>query len=132
MELQQLSLFAIAQNSNQCSPPIAKLGYVSCLGSRTIMPLTSISWSRTPLIASLQPPKPAFVVRADSNPQDTAEESEQDAASVNVDQPPDPEAEAEQVSEPKPLRKPRVKLGDIMGVISSFHYVIVVKMMHEL
>lgn len=111
----------------QCSP--TKLGFsssscaASILDSRNL-PLnsrvssTSISWRCTPLIA-----KPSFVVRADSNLGAAS-------ASVNVDEVVDevPEDEGEQVldSEPeieeqKPLRKPRVKLGDVMGVNSLFY-----------
>lgn len=83
------------------------------------MPLISTSISRrcSPLNA-----KPTFVVRADSNP---------DAASASdvVDEV--PETDAEEVSESdleveqlKPPRQTRVKLGDVMGVISFFHIAI--------
>ncbi|KAJ1391726.1 Translation protein SH3-like domain superfamily [Sesbania bispinosa] len=122
----QQALFA----PNHCTP--TKLGFSSSLassscpasklGSRNV-PLissSSISWRCTPLIA-----KPTFVVRADSNP-DAASDSvdEVPEASDNVDEV--PEAEAEQVSDsdpegeqPKPPRKPRVKLGDIMGILNQ-------------
>ncbi|XP_061343929.1 large ribosomal subunit protein bL19cz isoform X2 [Gastrolobium bilobum] len=99
----------------------------SMLGSRnvpliSIFSSTSISWRCSPLIA-----KPAFVVRADSNPEGGGEATE-DVASDDVVEVPEAEAESEseQVSDSdpgldpsKPARKPRVKLGDIMGILNQ-------------
>lgn len=76
------------------------------------VPSTPISWRCTPLIA-----KPSFVVRADTN-LDGGGEATEDVPSDNAEKV--SEGEAEQVSDseaPKSPRKPRVKLGDIMGVI---------------
>lgn len=78
------------------------------------VPSTPISWRCTPLIA-----KPSFAVRADSNVEGAGEATE-DVPSYNVDEV--SEGEGEQVSDseaPKSPRKPRVKLGDVMGVISG-------------
>ncbi|XP_019445029.1 PREDICTED: 50S ribosomal protein L19-1, chloroplastic-like [Lupinus angustifolius] len=90
--------------------PIAKVGFVSCcptsrLGYRNT-PFTSISWSH-----SVQKHRAGFVVRAESEPQENAQNVEQEAPSVDV------EEQEEEVSEAKPTRKPRVKLGDIMGIL---------------
>ena len=122
-KLKQALFPSVPQNFNQFSP--TKLGFsymVSCcptsaLGSRN-MPLiarvssASFPWRCAPLVA-----KPTFVVRAESNSEGGGEATEnvEDAASDNVEEAPEAEAE-EQASEPRPPRKPRVKLGDIMGV----------------
>ncbi|CAL0331710.1 unnamed protein product [Lupinus luteus] len=96
-----LQQFAIPQYSNLCSPPIAKLSFVSSCSTSRNIPFTSISWSH-----SVQKHKPHFVVRAESQPQETTENVEEEE-----------EEKEEQVSEPKPARQPRVKLGDIMGIL---------------
>lgn len=128
------ALFALPQNPNQSFPH--KLGIStmvsycpSALSSRSL-PLfskftsSSILWTCGPQVA--QPIKSMFVVRAEANSEggddagDGAEEPE--TASVEEVQ----EAESEEVSdsdpkvdEPKPPRKPRVKLGDIMGILNQ-------------
>ncbi|KAE9613125.1 putative ribosomal protein L19 [Lupinus albus] len=98
-----LQRFVIPQN------PIAKVGFVSCcltsrIGYRNI-PFTSISWSH-----SVQKHSTGFVVRAESEPQENAQNVEQEEEEQE-------EEEQEEVSEPKSARKPRVKLGDIMGIL---------------
>lgn len=76
------------------------------------VPSTPISWLCAPLVA-----KPSFVVRADSN-LDGSGEATEDVPSDNVDEVPEVEEEQASDSEPPKLpRKPRVKLGDVMGVI---------------
>ncbi|KAL5168235.1 50S ribosomal protein L19, chloroplastic [Glycine soja] len=78
------------------------------------VPSTPISWRCTPLIA-----KPSFAVRADSNVEGAGEATE-DVPSYNVDEV--SEGEGEQVSDseaPKSPRKPRVKLGDVMGILNQ-------------
>ncbi|KAK7406314.1 hypothetical protein VNO78_07937 [Psophocarpus tetragonolobus] len=78
------------------------------------VPSSPISWRCSPLFA-----KPSFVPRADSNLEGAAEAT-QDVPSDNVDQV--PEVEPEQVSDsgsPKLPTKPRVKLGDIMGILNQ-------------
>ncbi|KAI4327180.1 hypothetical protein L6164_019672 [Bauhinia variegata] len=128
------ALFAIPQTPNQCSP--SKLGFstlVSCcpstLGSRCLPLLSrvssgSISWSFSPIIA--QPLKRTLIVRADSNSDGGVESSEsvEETASDSVEEVAEVEAEQSldsdpQVDEPKPPRKPRVKLGDIMGLLNQ-------------
>ncbi|XP_027360877.1 50S ribosomal protein L19-2, chloroplastic-like isoform X2 [Abrus precatorius] len=97
-----------------------KLTFPSSLVSSRNVPFISrvpsapISWRCSPLIA-----KPSFVVRAESN-LEGSDEATEDSASDNVDEV--PEAEAEQASDsepPKSPRKPRVKLGDIMGILNQ-------------
>ncbi|KAE9606878.1 hypothetical protein Lal_00025888 [Lupinus albus] len=94
-----LQHFAIPQYSNLCFSPIGKLSFVSSCSTSRNIPFTSISWSHT-----LQKHRPHFVVRAESQPQETTE---------NVEE----QEEQEQVSEPKLARQPRVKLGNIMGIL---------------
>ncbi|XP_057449767.1 50S ribosomal protein L19-1, chloroplastic [Lotus japonicus] len=113
---QGLLLFA----PNQCSP--TKLGVSSCLGSRNfpLISSTSISWRcNNPLSA-----KPSFVVRADSNVDAASDNAgEVPEAEGSVDQvPEDGEAELasdSEVEQPKPPRKQRVKLGDVMGILNQ-------------
>ncbi|KAF7828473.1 50S ribosomal protein L19, chloroplastic-like isoform X2 [Senna tora] len=127
------ALFAVPKNPNQCSP--IKLGFsavVSCcpstLASRSL-PLvskassTSILWNCSPLTA--QPFKSNFVVRAESNSEGGGEASDnvEEAESAGVEEVSEAEAEVSdsdlKVEEPKPPRKPRVKLGDIMGILNQ-------------
>ncbi|KAL1370393.1 large ribosomal subunit protein bL19cz isoform X2 [Arachis hypogaea] len=114
-------------NLNQCFPS-KPLGFSAMVPSfRRNAPLisSSVSWRCAPLIA-----KPAtFVARADSNAEgadaaasdDNVEGGGEEAASASSEV--EAEAEAgveEQVEEePKPPRKPRVKLGDIMGILNQ-------------
>ncbi|XP_020217508.1 50S ribosomal protein L19, chloroplastic isoform X1 [Cajanus cajan] len=74
------------------------------------VPSTAISRRCAPLIA-----KPRFVARADSNLEGGAEAAEAVPEA-------EAEAEAEQVSDSEPPelpRKPRVKLGDVMGILNQ-------------
>lgn len=127
------ALFAIPQNPNQCS--LNKLGFStilsrwpSMLGSRNLSLVSKVTCS--PLIA--QPTKCSFVVRAESNSEGEGEASDNvdETESASVDEVPEVQAEAEEVSdseskvdESKPPRKPRVKLGDVMGVMYRCHFV---------
>ncbi|KAK4262549.1 hypothetical protein QN277_028097 [Acacia crassicarpa] len=128
------ALFALPQNPNQCFPH--KLGIstmVSCcpsaLTSRSL-PLfskvtsSSILWNCGPQVA--QPIKSMFVVRAEANSEggDEASDNAEEPETASVEQV--LEADSEEVSdsdpkldEPKPPRKPRVKLGDVMGILNQ-------------
>ncbi|XP_057735478.1 50S ribosomal protein L19-1, chloroplastic-like isoform X2 [Arachis stenosperma] len=114
-------------NLNQCFPskPLGFSAMVSSFRRNAPLISSSVSWRCAPLIA-----KPAtFVARADSNAEgadaaasdDNVEGGGEEAASASSEA--EAEAEAgveEQVEEePKPPRKPRVKLGDIMGILNQ-------------
>ncbi|CAL0311641.1 unnamed protein product [Lupinus luteus] len=102
-----LQRFVIPQN------PISKVGFVSCCPTSRLgygnTPFTSISWSH-----SIQKHRAGFAVRAESEPQENAQNVEQEAPPIDVEEEQEKEKE---VSESKPARKPRVKLGDIMGIL---------------
>ncbi|XP_054823558.1 50S ribosomal protein L19-1, chloroplastic [Prosopis cineraria] len=127
------ALCAMPQNPNQCFPP--KLGIPtmvfccpSALGSCSL-PLfsrvtsNSISWSCSPLVA--QPIKSTFAVRAESNSESGGEGTDnvEEIESAIVEEVQEAEAEEldsdPKVDEPKPPRKPRVRLGDIMGILNQ-------------
>ncbi|XP_016191824.1 50S ribosomal protein L19-1, chloroplastic isoform X2 [Arachis ipaensis] len=114
-------------NLNQCFPskPLGFSAMVSSFRRNAPLISSSVSWRCAPLIA-----KPAtFVARADSNAEgadaaasdDNVEGGGEESASASSEA--EAEAEAgveEQVEEePKPPRKPRVKLGDIMGILNQ-------------
>ncbi|KAK2987652.1 hypothetical protein RJ640_012931, partial [Escallonia rubra] len=112
------ALFMIPRNPAQCAPK--KLGFSSSV-SRHPSSLSSIRGSISSLSlgsSSAKSGNRSFVVRAEAEPEseavatiDVAEEEEAEA----VESGSEPEAEAEA----KPPRKPRVKLGDIMGILNK-------------
>ncbi|XP_028762650.1 50S ribosomal protein L19-1, chloroplastic [Neltuma alba] len=128
------ALFALPQNPNQCfshklgiSPMV--LCCPSALGSR-ILPLSSkvasSSIFRTCSSLVAQPIKSTFVMRAESNSEAGGEASDNVEETESTGPEEVQEAEAEEVSdsdpkldEPKPPRKPRVRLGDIMGILNQ-------------
>ncbi|MED6171624.1 hypothetical protein PIB30_042372 [Stylosanthes scabra] len=116
-------------NHNQCFPskPLGFCATVSSFGRNTPLISSSVSWRCAPLIA-----KPAtFVARADDSnaaaaaSDDNAEGGGEEAASASSEAVAEAEAgveeqvEEEEEEEPKPPRKPRVKLGDIMGILNQ-------------
>ncbi|XP_024026884.1 50S ribosomal protein L19-2, chloroplastic [Morus notabilis] len=118
------ALITIPRNPNQC--PIKRLGFYSVI-SRRSSPMKSAGVSTSfggsnfgPLFA-----KRDFAVRAESNAEGEAVEAEENAEE-NVGEGSEvvagTEGEGEAVSESeeaKPPRKPRVKLGDIMGILNK-------------
>ncbi|XP_009378403.2 50S ribosomal protein L19-2, chloroplastic [Pyrus x bretschneideri] len=127
------ALITIPRNPNQY--PSVKLGFSAALSRRssnsTRVSLSRVSSSSigsvfSPIVSAIS--KRNFVVRADPSSEgevggtDDAQENEATGsgeASVAM-----VEAEAEAVlepesEEPKPLRKSRVKLGDIMGILNK-------------
>ncbi|KAM4085550.1 hypothetical protein ACJW30_10G036200 [Castanea mollissima] len=114
---------ALIITPTQC--PSRKLGFSSFLSRRPSSSFVSgaptsasrvsspsIPWDLSSVVAAL--PKPSFVVRAESNSEagvvvdDNVEDNEA------VEESEEPEAE-----ESKPPRKPRVKLGDVMGILNK-------------
>ncbi|XP_075642489.1 large ribosomal subunit protein bL19c [Castanea sativa] len=114
---------ALIITPTQC--PSRKLGFSSFLSRRPSSSFVSgaptsasrfsspsIPWNLSSVVAAL--PKPSFVVRAESNSEagvvvdDNVEDNEA------VEESEEPEAE-----ESKPPRKPRVKLGDVMGILNK-------------
>lgn len=120
----------IPRGSSQCLPS-KKLGFstVFCrspfVGHRVLVSRTSakpIGWNLGFLVNA--PVKESFVVRAESNEveaSESVEERQEDTVEAEGDAV-DAEAEVEveeEEEEAKAPRTPRVKLGDIMGVIIS-------------
>ncbi|MED6183019.1 hypothetical protein PIB30_034024 [Stylosanthes scabra] len=120
-------------NHNQCFPskPLGFSAMVSSFRRNAPLISSSVSWRCAPLIA-----KPStFVARADdSNAEgaataasdDNVEGGGEEAASASSEAVAEAETEAEagveeqvEEEEPKPPRKPRVKLGDIMGILNQ-------------
>ncbi|KAF3448259.1 hypothetical protein FNV43_RR08972 [Rhamnella rubrinervis] len=130
------ALLTIPRQPNQC--PTKKLVFSNVL-SRRSSPLNSArdSFSRvsSTYVGSIFDPiavamkKRAFVVRAESNSESEAEAAEEGGA-VAVEEPSEVKAEGEgeagaekeatlESEEAKPPRKPRIKLGDIMGILNK-------------
>ncbi|GMP95669.1 hypothetical protein CsSME_00044623 [Camellia sinensis var. sinensis] len=114
------ALFMIPRNPTQCHPKT--LGFSAFL-SRRPSSLCSISRVSISALGSSR----SFVVRAESNSEGEAEattENVEDNEEAVDSEAPEGEAEAEVEyeikaeveEEAKPPRKPRIKLGDIMGV----------------
>ncbi|KAF3955032.1 hypothetical protein CMV_019701 [Castanea mollissima] len=76
----------------------------------------SIPWNLSSVVAAL--PKPSFVVRAESNSEAgvVVDDNVEDNEAVEESEEPEAEVESE---ESKPPRKPRVKLGDVMGILNK-------------
>ncbi|KAL5551359.1 hypothetical protein UlMin_001535 [Ulmus minor] len=129
------ALLTIPRNPNQC--PIKKLGFSSVLSRRSSnsrLAASSIGSNFSPIYAAIV--KRAFVVRAESNSGGEAEAAEnteekevvgaEEGSEVKAEAEAGAEGEKEEVSEDeteaeeaKPPRKPRVKLGDIMGILNK-------------
>ncbi|KAE8055856.1 hypothetical protein FH972_012671 [Carpinus fangiana] len=111
------ALIITPRNPRQCPPK--KLGCSTCISSRPSLfsssrvSWSSIGWNLSPVISA--PAKPSFVVRAESNPEAGEEASANAEVAENV-----VETEAEVESEEaKSPWKPRVKLGDVMGILNK-------------
>ncbi|KAL4602334.1 hypothetical protein ACB092_10G045800 [Castanea dentata] len=118
---------ALIITPTQC--PSRKLGFSSFLSRRPSSSFVSgaptsasrvsspsIPWNLSSVVAAL--PKPSFVVRAESNSEAgvVVDDNVEDNEAVEESE----EAEAEVESEEaKPPRKPRVKLGDVMGILNK-------------
>lgn len=118
---------ALIITPTQC--PSRKLGFSTFLSRRrsssfvsgaptstSRVSFPSIPWNFSPVVAAL--PKPSFVVRAESNSEAevVADDNVEDNEALEESEEPEAEVESE---EAKPPRKPRVKLGDVMGVITN-------------
>ncbi|PON64616.1 Ribosomal protein [Parasponia andersonii] len=125
------ALITIPRNPNQT--PIKHLGFSSVVyGRHSLSNSARVSISRvstssagsrfSPLLAAIG--RRSFVVRAESNSSEGEAESEaaEDVVENEAAGAEEAEAGGEGVSESegaKPLRKPRVKLGDIMGILNK-------------
>ncbi|XP_022155546.1 50S ribosomal protein L19-1, chloroplastic [Momordica charantia] len=104
---------SIPRNPKQCAP--RKLGFCSAISCSTQVSFSAIS-SRSSSIGChfhrsvAAPLKRDFVVRAEAD-----SEAEPEAASDEQEVEEAPEA----IAESEPPRKPRVKLGDVMGILNK-------------
>jgi large subunit ribosomal protein L19 len=118
----------ITPTRNPRQRPPTKLGFTTCISRRpssfnsgthtstSRVSTSSIGWNLSPVVAD--PSKRSFIVRAESNSEAEVTENVEDNEAVDDVEEESSESEAEVKSEEaKPPRKPRVKLGDIMGVI---------------
>ncbi|KAM6557312.1 hypothetical protein CsatB_004331 [Cannabis sativa] len=129
------ALITIPRNPNQ--PAIKNLGFTSAVSRRPSLSNSARLWTSRvstssigcnfgPLLAAANGRR-CFVVRAESNSEGEAEaeaaesvvENEEggveEASEVNAEG----EEEVLETEEAKPPRKPRVKLGDIMGILNT-------------
>ena len=119
----------IPRNQVQSFNPVKNLGFSAFL-SRGPSQLTTCNVSvsgfhlKTPVGSSFSSfARREFVVRAESNPEAEAEAGENDVEEAETKAEAEEEVEAGEEGEdeveekPKEPRKPRIKLGDIMGVI---------------
>ncbi|KAJ7952577.1 50S ribosomal protein L19, chloroplastic [Quillaja saponaria] len=125
------ALLTIPQNPNQCSQKkLAFSIFLSCcpssLGSRSRALVSAVPYSSVGFIPFFAAPVKPFVVRAESDAGGEMEASvnAEETESVGVDEV--SEGDAEEVSESevkvdeeKPPRKPRIKLGDVMGILNQ-------------
>ncbi|KAK6947519.1 Ribosomal protein L19 [Dillenia turbinata] len=121
MASQALSQALLAMPRNLIKPPLNRLGF------STVLSTSSSSFNCAPLsISRVSVPtaiKRSFVVRAESNseegePETTENVEEREAVDEEVPQE-ESEVTSEAEVEEKPPRKPRVKLGDIMGILNK-------------
>ncbi|XP_057512562.1 50S ribosomal protein L19-1, chloroplastic-like [Actinidia eriantha] len=114
------ALFTIPRNPTQCRPQT--LGFYSFVSLRpssfdsarvsiSLVAINAFGPISSPVIPKLS--NRSFVVRAESN---SAEGEAEDTETVEDNE---EEAESELEAEEKPPRKPRVKLGDIMGILNK-------------
>lgn len=123
------ALILTPRNPRQCPPK--KLGCLTCISrSPSSFSVSGVSWGSTGwnLSPVISPANRSFVVRAESNADADKEvnteaevvENVEESLEVTENAEESAEAEAEVKSEePKPPRKPRVKLGDIMGILNK-------------
>jgi len=111
------ALIITPTNPRQCPPK--KLGFSTRVSrlpssfSSSRVSWSSSGWNFSPIISA--PAKPSFVVRVQSNPEAEEEVNAEAEVAENVE-----ETEAEVKSEePKTPWKPRVKLGDVMGILNK-------------
>lgn len=107
------AVFSIPRTPNQCAP--RKLGFCSAIyGNRlSFSTLSSSSIGCHFHHAVAGPVKRTFVVRAEAN---SEAEAAEEAPEVEVEGVVESDAQPEEV---KPPRKPRVKLGDVMGILNK-------------
>ncbi|PRQ18360.1 putative ribosomal protein L19 [Rosa chinensis] len=122
------ALLTIPRNPNHYAP--VKLGFSAAVSRRSFFNSTGVSLSRassssirskfSPIVAAKS--RRGFAVRAESEGEAGATENEEAVSEPASEAVVEAEAEAVLESEPeekKPPRKPRIKLGDIMGILNS-------------
>lgn len=120
----------ITPTRNPRQRPPTKLGFTTCISRRpssfnsgthtstSRVSTSSIGWNLSPVVAD--PSKRSFIVRVESNSEAEVTENVEDNEAVDDVEEESSESEAEVKSEEaKPPRKPRVKLGDIMGILNN-------------
>ncbi|XVE57577.1 hypothetical protein DITRI_Ditri04bG0101100 [Diplodiscus trichospermus] len=119
------ALHMIPRNQVQSFNPAKNLGFSAFLSrGPSLLSTSKVSVSgfhlKIPVASSFSSfTRREFVVRAESNPDAEAEASENDVEEAETKAEAEEEGEDELEEKPKEPRKPRIKLGDIMGILNK-------------